>query len=294
VKNPNASIQFSGSLLLTFRELWATYVVLGLALVITICWIILSFAMNLDVVEGSIAALRIFGIESAPTRGVRSAETGEWVQTALSLDQFMIGIQDFVFGASYFLGTLLGIFATAPLTAATLGESRIGLLLSKPIGRIRFLAGHTSGVFITVLLLATYLVGSVWLALSIKTGIWSPIFLIAIPVITIMFAVMYGVVLLVTVGTNSSGAALISAYGLIFVSFVLAGHEQILRQLGALGGAIFQVIYYALPNFVEVVPLVAQLNGGESVETWLPLVSSLLFGLTCYLGAALWFSRKDF
>ncbi len=291
---PSHAIQLSGSLLLTFRELWATYVTLGLALVITVCWLILSFAMNLDVVEGSIAALRIFGIESSPTGGSRDPATGDWVQSALTLDQFIIGIKDFVFGASYFLGTLLGIFATAPLTAATLGEPRIGLLLSKPVSRVRFLAGHVGGVFLTVGLLASYLVGSVWLALSIKTGIWSPSFLLAIPVITIMFGVMYSVVLLITVGTRSSGAALVTAYGLIFVSFVLAAHDQIASQLGRVGGGIFEVVYFALPNFVEVMPLMSQLSRGAPVDSWVPLVSSLLFGLTCYLASAIWFTRKDF
>jgi ABC-2 type transport system permease protein len=294
MSSPSRSTQLTGSLLLTFRELWSTYVTLGLFLVTTICWMVLSFAMNLDVIEGSIAGLRIFGIESTPTDAVRDPETGEWVQQALGLDQFVIGIQSFVFGASYFLGTLLGIFATAPLTAGLMGEPRIGLLLSKPISRSRFLAGHALGVFLTVLALASYLIVSVWVVLSIKTGTWSPEFLIAIPVIAIMFAVIYGVVLLVSVTTGSSGAALVTAYGLIFISFVLLGHDTILTQLSSGGRIAFQVIYYALPNYVEVIPATTQLIRGESVNTWVPFFSSVAFGLTTYIGAFSWFSRRDF
>ena len=285
--------QLSGSLLLTFRELWSTYVTLGLFLVSTLAWVLMSFAMNLDVVEGSVAALRIFGIESTPTDGVRN-EAGEWEQVAMSLDSFVIGIQSFVVGASYFLGTLLGIFATAPLTANLMAEPRIGLLLSKPVSRHRFLAGHLAGVFLTVLTLVSYLVISVWLVLSIKTGVWNAAFLWGIPIITVMFLVMYSVVLMMAVTTGSSGFALVTAYGLIFVSFILAGHEQIRRTLSDFGETVFDIFYYALPNFLEGLPALVQLVSRNPVETITPFLSSIAFGVVVYLGAFLWFSRKDF
>ncbi len=288
------AIQFSGSLQLTFRELWSTYVTLGLFVVSTICWLFLTFAMNLDVVEGSVAALRIFGFESTPTDHIRDPETGEWMSQSMGLDKLVVGIQSFVFGASYFLGTLLGIFAAAPLTASLVTESRIGLLLSKPLSRHRFLAGHVLGVFATVLLLSTYLVLSVWLVLSLKTGIWVPSFLLAIPIITLMFGVMYSVVLLVVVITGSSGFALVTSYGLIFISFILAAQEQILTQLITPGKEIFLGLYYLLPNFIEAVPFAVQLVEGDPVQNWVPITSSIVFGAVAFFGAFQWFSRKDF
>ena len=71
----------SGSLLLTFRELWAMRLTQGIVLVSTLAWIMLSFALNLDVVEGSISALRIFGGfapagEPAPTLPSPHPRTG--------------------------------------------------------------------------------------------------------------------------------------------------------------------------------------------------------------------------
>ena len=54
---------------------------------------------------------------------VRDPETGEWIRQAMSLDRFVVAMQDFVFGTSYMLGTLLGLFATAPLTAGLLGDA---------------------------------------------------------------------------------------------------------------------------------------------------------------------------
>ena len=119
----------SGSLLLTFRELWAMRLTQAMFAVATLAWLLLSFALNMDVVEGSLAAIRIFGIESVPTDGVWDEAKGEFVQQALSLDQFMIRINSFVVGASYFLGTLLGLFATMPLVSGFLEHGRIDLVL---------------------------------------------------------------------------------------------------------------------------------------------------------------------
>ena len=284
----------SGSLLLTFRELWAMRLTQGIMVVSTLAWLFLSFAMNLDVVEGSLTALRILGMESTPTDMVKDAETGEWVRQTVSVDNFMVGINSFVFGASYFLGTLLGLFATMPLIRGFLEQGRIDLLVSKPVSRSRLLSGHLLGVVLTVLMLAAYLVGGVWVALSLKTGIWIPKVLISIPIIVIMFTVMYSVIMTVTVMTRSNGLALILAYGLIFISAILAAHEQILKVLSPAAKAAFNTLYHILPNFIEVVVIQAQLVTGEAVATWYPLVSSILFGVVVYGLGFIWFNRRDF
>jgi len=151
----------SGSLLLTFRELWAMRLTQAMLVIASLAWLLLSFALNMDVVEGSLAAVRIFGFDTTPTDGVFNEDTGEWMSQALSLDKFMIGINTFVFGAAYFLGTLLGLFATMPLINGFLEYGRIDLLLSKPLSRPRLLAGHLVGVWLTVLVLSSYLVGGV-------------------------------------------------------------------------------------------------------------------------------------
>ena len=284
----------SGSLLLTFRELWAMRLTQAMFAVATLAWLLLSFAMNMDVVEGSLAALRIFGFETTPTDGVFDEASGEWVSQALSLDKFLIGINTFVFGAAYFLGTLLGLFATMPLINGFLEQGRIDLLLSKPLSRPRLLFGHLAGVWFTVFVLAAYLVGGVWMTLSFKTGVWLPRFLIAIPIITLMFAVMYSVILTVSIASRSSGLGLVVAYGLIFVSIILASHEQLVPVLSGAAAGIFLTIYHTLPNFAEVVMVQSQLVEGADVISWYPLVSSLLFGSVTYGIGFLWFSRRDF
>lgn len=283
-----------GSLLLTVRELWAMKITQAVFIVTTVAWVLLSFAMNLDVVEGSISALRIFGLESTPSEAFRDPGTGEIMRRSLGLDEFLLGVNQFVFGLSYFFGTLLGLFATMPLIGGFLEEGRIDLVLSKPVSRTRLLAGHVIGVWLTVLALVTYLILAVWLVLSVKTGSWQPIFLVTIPIITVMFGVMYSVVMTLSIIVRSSGLSLVVAYALIFFSILFAAHDQLLPVLGPTASAIYRTLYFVLPNFVEVIMLVSQLVSDESVTDLVPIFSSLLFGGITYVIGFAWFSRRDF
>ena len=295
--------QLNAILLLTFRELWAMKITQGIIVVTTIAWVLLTFALNLDVIEGSIAALRIFGFESAPTEFlrnpdsgaiVRDADTGRAIQEALSLDNFVLGINSFVFGASYLFGTLLGLFATMPLINGFVEHGRIDLMLSKPVSRGKLLTGHIIGVCMIVVLLVAYLVGGVWLVISFKTGVWLPRFLLSVPLIVLMFSVMYSIVLTIGVGVRSTGLALVTAYGCVFFSAILAGKDQILPQLTGVAAPIFLALYHVLPNYIEVIAIVTQLVSGEIVKSWYPLSSSIFFGVTVYAIGYLIFLRKDY
>lgn len=285
---------FGASILLTFRELWAMKITLGLFIVTSLAWLMLSFTLNLDVVEGSIAAIRILGIESNPLERVRDPETGEWLRQAVSIESFVLGVNQFVFGAAYIFGTLLGLFATMPLVAGFLERGRIDLLLSKPISRSNLLAGHIAGVWATVMILVAYLIGAIWIVISLKTGVWAPRYLLAAPVIAIMFTVVFSIVVLVSVATRSTGLALVVAYGCIFCSAILAAHDQIIPQLSGFGKGLFVTLYHVLPNYIEVAGIMAQLASSEIVENWYPLTSSLLFGVVCYACAFIVFHRRDF
>lgn len=280
----------TGLLLLTFRELWAKKITLGLFLISTLVWLMMVFALNLDIVEGTIAGIRIFGFE----QGGPEPEAGASSPNALSLDRFVIVVEQFVAGAAYVVGILLGLFATAPLLPGLLEEGRAGLMLSKPLSRTQLLAGHVLGVWLAVLILALYLIVMVWLVLALKTGIWHPRFLISALVVTGMFAVLYSAVVLISVGSQSTALALIGVYGLIFVSLFFVPHEQLAIQIDPPWRYLYLGLYHLLPNFAEGATITAQLAGAAPVTDWYPLLSSLLFGAAAYSGAAVWFHHRDF
>ena len=134
-------MQFVGILLLTFRELWARKITVGLFVISTLAWVILAFALNLDIVDGALAGLRIFG-QSARAGAVTDPESGDVARQALSLERVVFMVEAFVSWLAYWIGILLGLFATASLLPGMLERGRVDLLLSKPIGRARLLAGE--------------------------------------------------------------------------------------------------------------------------------------------------------
>jgi ABC-type transport system involved in multi-copper enzyme maturation permease subunit len=270
-----------GLIYLTFRELWAKKVVLGLFLISSLLLVMVAFALNLDVVDGSLAGLRLFGQAPGTMEG-------------LSLEKLVFGVEAAVAGAAYWLGILLALFATAPLIVSMLERGHIDLLLSKPMSRSTLFLSHVAGVWAAVAVLTVYLLGGVWAIMSIKTGVWNGSFLISIGLVVVMFGVMYSTVALMGVWTESTALALIVSYGLIFASLVLAGHEAIVAELGLVGSTAFNVLYHILPNFAEVTTMVANLSRAEPVASWYPLTSSVLFGLVAYALATWQFVRRDF
>jgi ABC-2 type transport system permease protein len=283
--------------------LWAKKITIGLFAICTLVWVMLAFALNLDIVEGSLAGLRIFGAEATPSEVVRDPDTGEVVtdpasgdalREIFSLERIVVEVERVVAVLSYWAGILLALFATASLLPSLLAPGRIDLLLSKPISRARLLGGHLLGVFLTMLVVAVYLFGMVWLVMSWKTGIWRPHFFQAMLLVVGMFGVMYSVVALIGVTARSAPLALLVAYGLMFASWILAAKDQLVPQIKPPWRQVFLGFYHVLPNFGEVTVMVVQLTGGEDVASWYPLLSSLAFGAVFFAATFLFFTRRDF
>jgi ABC-type transport system involved in multi-copper enzyme maturation permease subunit len=276
-----------GLFLLTARELWAKKIVLGLFVVSSLVLLSITFALNLEVVEGSLEGLRLFGEEPAPD--------GPSQQTPqLSLTRVVVAVEAIVAGASYWIGILLSLFASAGLFSDLQAPGRVELLLAKPVGRVRVLVGHVLGVLVAIAALVVYLMGGTWLIMSLKSGVWNPRFLLSILIVVGMFGVMYAAVLLMSVWTRSTALSLIVAYGLIFVSLVLAGAGEIAPMLGPVGEPVFWGLYHVLPNFAEVTEVVTALAKGVAVGSWYPVVSSLLFAGAAYALVGYAFVRRDF
>ena len=305
-----------GLFLLTLRELRARKVVLGLFVVATLIWIAFAFALQLDVVDGSLAGARLFGQETmdpgyepgAPIlddagQPVIHEETGEpmvYPEADLPfngdslLESVVYSAQAFVAGAAYWVGILLALFATGGLVASLTERGAVDVLLTKPLSRSEVLGGRLLGVAAVMLALVTYLLGAVWLVMSLKTGIWSPRFLLAIGAVFGMFAVVYSVVTLVGVWSGSGPLSMIVPLGVGFISLILAIPELGL-QVRQPWRALVEGAYHLLPKLGSVgTSLVPQLATGGAVESLYPLASSLAFGAALYGLAFFLFSRKDY
>jgi ABC-type transport system involved in multi-copper enzyme maturation permease subunit len=283
-----------GMILLTFREVWAKKITLGLFVVCTVLWLLMTFALNLDIVEGSLAGVRIFGKEAGPPTDTRRAESGDLVTEAISLETFVVTIESAVAGIAYWVATLLGLFAVAALLPSVLDRGHADLLFSKPMHRLTILFSHVIGVGAVGLALTTYLFGMVFFVISLKTGHWNARFLLAIPVVVSMLLAMYSVMVLVAVRTQSTALSLIFAYGLVVASLIFLAHDQLVPQINTPWRYVFLGFYHALPNFAEVTDLVAKLARNATVSQWYPYISSIVFGAVIYAAAAWSIVRRDF
>ncbi len=283
-----------GVFLLTVKELIARKITIGLFIVITVIWGALSLALQLDVVEGSLAGIRIMGQAESVTNEAIDPETGERISSMLTLDRVVFEVQRVISGVCYWLGTLLALFASAPMISHLLERGRVDLLLSKPISRLAILGGHVGGVLFIMCSMAAYLFGMVWLVISIKSGIWNPYFMLSLVVVCAVFATMYSVVLLIGVWLQNTAISLLVSYGLIFLSLLLALRTELLPLLNPTGRFVYGALYHILPNFAEVTMIVVQLAAHEDVPSLYPLISTLLFGAAVYGWAGYLFFRRDY
>lgn len=296
----------TGVAILTLRELTAKKIVLGLFVVATLIWGMLALALQIDVVDGTLQGLRLFG--QSPE--VRVEERGEVRQEPLDerlqrgespvpegedpLRMLVFVAESVVAGAAYWVGILLALFATGGLVTSMMDRGQVDLLLSKPLSRAEILAGRLLGVAVVTGILTVYLMGMVWLVMSLKTGIWNPRFLLAIGVVFAMFAVMYSIVTLMSVWTGSTPLALVVTLGLLFVSLVVAIpglpdklHEPWRQVVGTL--------HAVLPRFGDVGGrIVPDLARDAPVSGWSHLWASLACGAVIYAAAFAVFHRKDF
>ena len=287
-------MQLAAIIALTFRELWAKKIVIGLFIISTLVWMMLAFALNLDIVEGSLAGLRIFGQEATPSETTVDPETNEQIKEFFTLERVVIQVEKGVSAIAYWAGILLALFATSSLLPSLLAKGRVDLLLSKPISRTGLLMGHLIGVMLVMVFLAVYLFGMVWLVMSLKSGIWQFHFFVGMSIVICMFGVMYSVVTFLGVTTRSAPLALIVTYGLIIASLIFSGRTQLVPQINPPWRQVFLGFYHALPNFGEVTVTVLKLTGNEAVTSWYPFFSSLLFGAVLFVAAFFFFNRRDF
>jgi ABC-type transport system involved in multi-copper enzyme maturation permease subunit len=208
----------------------------------------------------------------------------------------------------------LCLFATGGLVASLVEPGHADLLVSKPLSRSAVLGARLAGVGVVALALLTYLLGAVWLVMSVKTGIWNPRFLLAIGAVFAMFAVLYGVVTLVSVWSGSGALALIVTLGLVFATLVLA-IPNLFLSIDPTWRPLVEGLYTVLPRFpsvgarlvpflatgIDFAALAAEDTGGgvqpaapTLVAALTPLLSSVAFGAACYGGAFFLFNRRDY
>jgi ABC-type transport system involved in multi-copper enzyme maturation permease subunit len=266
----------------TFRESLARKIFWGFLGCSTVLILFFLLALHIDLVEGALAAVSIFG---------KDVDGGRLINVELMVRRLLGAVAAFLFTA----GLFLSVFASAGLIPAMFEPGRIELLVSKPLTRTRLLLGRYLGTLAVIGSNMLYLVLGVWVVLGLKTGIWNPNFLLAAALAIFAFAVMLSVVTLVAVVSSSAVLATMVTYFFMLVSPLLAQHQRI-RWLFRRPWAreLTEYLYYLFPKYYDLGNMSRLALEGRAWETWMPIWSSAAFGAVM-LAAGLWaFARKDY
>jgi ABC-type transport system involved in multi-copper enzyme maturation permease subunit len=131
-------------------------------------------------------------------------------------------LEDFIVNSvGSWVAILVSVVITAFFIPNMLRKGTVDLLIVKPIRRPTLLLYKYVGGLLFILLNTAVAVTGVWLALSLRSGIWAPGFLLSVPVITFFFAILYAVSTLFGVLTRSPIVSILMTCGAWFFLWVV-------------------------------------------------------------------------
>ena len=264
----------------TFREALARKIFWGLFGLSTAMILFFLFLLKIDIVEGAVATVSLFGFSSGRTVGVDRLTR-----------QAYGGIATFL----YTWGMFLAVFASSGLIPSVLEPGRIELLLSKPVARYHLLLGRYLGNLLVVSCNIAYLVLGVWLIFGTKTGIWSPSFLSTIGFTIFIFAVLLAVVVLIGVAFESAALATMVTVALMIISPILAQKNLMERLLSSeWSRRLWNLLYQIFPKVFDVGRITLDYIRDREPGDLTPLLSSGAFGMVVLALGILVFTRRDF
>src|SRR3990172_9106113 len=270
----------------TFREALAKKIFIGYYIFYAIVVILMLFAVNLDTVEGVISMTD--------------------VKQSVNL------VQKGFLDISWALIVFFSLVSTASFIPSMLEKGTIDLLISKPVSRFTILLSKYLGAVLFMFLSMVFLLGSIWLILSAKSGYWDFQFLIAIPLITLAFAVMYSINVFIGLTTQSTIISILVNFFLIFVLCpILSIREGLIFTFVKNTGVqfVFNFLYWVFPKPGEIKDIASSLivdkkidfwstsinmEAGDFTASWMALITSLIFFIALFSYSAYYFSKKDY
>jgi len=268
----------------TIRESLAKKLFLGFTALSLLTILIFIFALKIDVVEGALGLATIFG-----------QSTGD---TPFDLEKFIFTAESAIASLLFAGGILISLFATASLFPSMQEKGTIDLLLSKPISRTGIIVAKFLGNLAIVAFNIFFLIFGVWLVLSVKTGIWNIGFLVSGLTITVSYAVLLTILAFVGILAQSTGLSIMITFLVAYAIspiLLLLQEPRILRFFTHQSSRmLIRVLYYIFPKTTELGNLTRLVVEGKEVTSWMPLWSSLLFGVVVFGATIYLFYRKDY
>lgn len=267
----------------TWREAYARYTLLGFLGVSLLFLLVLTFSLNLDIVDGTLAAGTLFG--KSLDLGGKAPPIETVVGGGLAMFAAML----------YGLGVFLAVFATGSQVPHLVRRGTVDLYLTRPVSRVHVLLGRFLGAVSLVIANLLFLCGGVFLIVALKTGVWQPRFFAATGVILLVFLSFLGFMYLVGVLTGSTPLSIMLPYALYLLAMPLAAHDRIAALVDSrLAAWIVHGLYWVLPKTAELGRDTVGLVLGRSAPTTVSLATTAAFGVVCLILAIIRFQKKSF
>ena len=254
------------------QEVFARRNMLVLLCLIIAGLLALTFSLNLEVVEGALAGMRLFGKQL----------TGAITPVDVALRPIFQALAY----ATFYNGLLFGIVASADIAPKMLAPGRVELLLSLPVRRVELVLGTYLGVLVVALITTSFAVGGVSLVLFWKAG-----FVTGAPAVGAVMAVLgfmpiYAVMLFAASLARSAAMSAGAGLMLYLAGVVTSWREEFLSWFrSGTTRAVLEVLIAPIPRLHGLAEV------GAQAATDQPVASGVLFPLVgialAFAGAAL-------
>lgn len=265
------------------REALARRWFLGLGCVLTLLLAAVALGLRMDIVDGALAATRLFGDEVGSD--IRPAGT------------VMARVFESATYFAFHAGLAFGVVSCSDFGPELLAPGRIEHLLSLPVRRLELLLGTFLGVLGLCLLGTLYGAGGFFLILCAKSGVWTWQPFLAMTLAPVAFVAIYACMLTASVFARSASLSA-AAGGLLYVLGLIAGQRDDIAALLEPGfsRSAFLALSAPLPRFSELADGAAALALGEPAPPGLLrlVAGALLFGGASLAVGAWWLEDKDF
>lgn len=266
------------------REALARRFILAIFISIALGLLTLSLALDLDVVQGTLAASRLFGQQMRATI----------VPVDVALRQ-LFGVLVYPF---FYSGVMLGVVASSQIAVGLLAPGRVEFLLSLPVRRGELVVGTYLGVLLIALIANLAAVGGLSLVLFYKTRIVTAAPVAAAIAGMLGFAAIYGAMLLATALVRSPSLASSVGLGLFGLGAAASDRATFVSLFDT--GWVRQLVEIAvapLPRFHLLAE--AGARAAEAGQAWPvgtgPLIgATLAFALAGLTAAAFVIGKKDY
>ncbi len=234
------------------KEAFASKFMIGLFLVIGGFLLLLTFSLDLDVVDGALAGSRLFGKAAGAS--------------IIPVDVFLRPAFQALAWVTFYMGLLFGIVATADIAPRLLQPGRVELLLALPVRRVELVVGTYLGVLAICGIATVVAVGGVSAVLFVKAETFTIAPAAGAAMAILGFSAIYAVMLVV--GAVFRSAALSAGAGMGFYILGIAVSERNTMLMWTTNKVVrtgLEVVTTPVPNLRALADVGAGAAAGEAI-----------------------------